>query len=221
MINCPTVKRVVCLANSRKLGGLCVAGKEIMADGRTGEWVRPIGDRPSEAILEHEQRCQDGSYPQAMDVIDIPLLSPRPKDHQQENWLINEGRWVKVGRITSSILDQILDPPMPLWLNGYSTFSGINDRVPLNEATNLPDSLRLLKVNSLTLSVPARGSTQGQFQYNGTNYWLRVTDPHYHRRRLQQYDGDIQMGECFLTISLGEPFEDGHCYKLIAAIIPV
>ena len=104
MTNAPIVKRIICLANSRKLGGLCIAGKEILGDGLAGGWVRPIGARPSEAILEHEQRYEDGSYPQVLDVIDILLLGPRPKDHQQENWLINEGRWVRVGRIAPSML---------------------------------------------------------------------------------------------------------------------
>ena len=37
-----TVKRIVCLANSRKRGGRCVAGKELLADGRAGGWIRPV-----------------------------------------------------------------------------------------------------------------------------------------------------------------------------------
>ena len=31
-----TVKRIVCLANSRKLSGRCIAGKELLQDGRAG-----------------------------------------------------------------------------------------------------------------------------------------------------------------------------------------
>ena len=49
-------------------------------------------------------------------------------------------------------------------------------------------------------------------------YRLRVTDPVYERQYLQQPDGYYPVGECFLTISLGEPFQ-GYSYKLIAAII--
>ena len=59
---------------------------------------------------------------------------------------------------------------------------------------------------------------QGRFQYNGVDYWLRVTDPSYERQYRQQLDGDYQVGDAFLTISLGEPFQ-GYAYKLIAAII--
>lgn len=35
------VKRILCLANSRKLSGRCVAGREI-ANPRLGPWVRPV-----------------------------------------------------------------------------------------------------------------------------------------------------------------------------------
>ena len=34
----PTVKRIVCLANSRKLTGRCVAGKELLEGNRLGGW---------------------------------------------------------------------------------------------------------------------------------------------------------------------------------------
>ena len=31
-------------------------------------------------------------------------------------------------------------------------------------------------------------------------------------------NGEYELGESYLTVSLGEPF-DGYCYKLIAAVI--
>ena len=45
-----------------------------------------------------------------------------------------------------------------------------------------------------------------------------VTDPGYERTYLAKLDGAYEIGECYLTVSLGEPYE-GACYKLIAAII--
>ncbi len=48
---------------------------------------------------------------------------------------------------------------------------------------------------------------------------LWVTDPGFEREYLQKPDGDYEIDECFLTISLGEPY-GGKCYKLIAAIMP-
>ena len=59
---------------------------------------------------------------------------------------------------------------------------------------------------------------QGRFKYAGNRYYLWVTDPVYERQYLAKLDGDYQIGECFFTVSLGEPY-GGACYKLIASII--
>ena len=59
---------------------------------------------------------------------------------------------------------------------------------------------------------------QGRFKHAGNRYYLWVTDPVYERQYLAKLDGDYQIGECFFTVSLGEPY-GGACYKLIASII--
>ena len=95
-----TVKRIVCLANSRKYSGRCIAGKELLADGRPGRWIRPVSARENEEVSEHERQFHDGSDPRLLDVMDVPLLNPLPKDYQQENWLLDPASyWEKVRRI--------------------------------------------------------------------------------------------------------------------------
>ena len=59
---------------------------------------------------------------------------------------------------------------------------------------------------------------QGRFSHAGKEYALWVTDPHVERRYLAKLDGSYGVGECYMTISLGEPYQDA-CYKLIAAVI--
>ena len=220
------VKRIVCLANSRKLSGRCIAGIELSGTGRLG-WIRPVSNREHEEVSEHERQYEDGSDPRVLDVMAVPLLAARPKGFQQENWLLDADRyWQKLGRVSWSDLERLADPVTPLWINGNSTRSGRNDRISLVQANELTSSLRLLKVDRMTLSVFKPGQAfgndkrrvQGRFMHSGAEYRLWVTDPGYERAYLLKGDGDYELGECFLTVSLSEPHND-ECYKLVAAII--
>ena len=60
---------------------------------------------------------------------------------------------------------------------------------------------------------------QGRFTHAGSEYALWVTDPGFERTYLAKLNGAYEINDCYLTISLGEPFQ-GACYKLIAGIIP-
>ena len=53
------VKRIVCLANSRKLGGRCIAGKELLADGVSGSWIRPVSHREFEEVFRFPHMSKD------------------------------------------------------------------------------------------------------------------------------------------------------------------
>ena len=141
----PTVKRIVCLANSRKRGGRCVAGKVMQSDGRSAGWLRPVSARDDEEVSPRERCYADGGEPQILDVIDVPLLSPRPKTYQRENWLLDPNRrWAKVGRATWNDLRAMTDRDEPLWINGHSARGGQNDRIPLAETAAIDNSLRLI-----------------------------------------------------------------------------
>ena len=110
-----TPKRIVCLANSRKLSGRCIAGKEILDNGSPGGWVRPVSDRSSEEVSEYERQYEDGSDPSVLDVIEIPILEARPKTYQQENWLLDpEYYWEKIDRISWDDLGRLSDRPPSL-----------------------------------------------------------------------------------------------------------
>mgnify|MGYP007100546515 CR=1 FL=1 len=64
-----------------------------------------------------------------------------------------------------------------------------------------------------------RRRLQARFRYNGTDYAFRITDPVIEQKYLALEDGDYVLGESYLTVSLGEPYTDGYCYKLVAAVI--
>ena len=153
--------------------------------------------------------------------------SHNPRTYQTENWLLNPNYyWEKTGTLSRRDLPKLVDPIAPLWTDGQSTYHGWNDRIWLESADSVSDSLRLIHVERLNLAVFNPGEAfgnpkrrvQGQFTHAGTGYRLWVTDPEYERAYLAKLDGTYNIGECYLTISLGEPFEEA-CYKLIAAII--
>ena len=222
----PTVKHIVCLANSRKLNGRCVAGIEI-ADGQRLGWIRPVSAREHQEVSEYERQYENGADPRVLDIVDVPLLRAQPHEFQQENWLLDPARyWVNRGAAAWDDLSQLADPLAPLWIDGHRTHNGRNDKVPLTQAGTLRSSLRLIAVSGMTVAVIAPGETfgnpkrrvQGRFRHHGVEYRLWITDPLYEREYLAKPNGHYEIGESFLTVSLGEPFNDA-CYKLIAAIV--
>ena len=222
-------KRIVCLANSRKLEGRCLAGRELTG-GQPGLWIRPVSNRPNEEVSEYERQYLDGSDPKVLDIINVPLLEARPRDYQQENWLLDPKQyWVRQGKLSWQDLSNFQEQHGhgPLWINSSSSYSGKNDRIPLAEATALRSSLKFIRVTHLEVRVFAPGEAfgnakrrvQARFSFDRSPYWLWVTDPGVERQYLAQENGSYQVGESYLTVSLGEPHDDGYCYKLVAAVI--
>jgi len=224
----PIESEFVCLANSRKMGGRCLAGIQVER-GRPVGWIRPISHRPGAAVSARERQFQDGSEPKLLDLCRVRLLHPLPVAHQSENWLLDASqRWRRMGRWGWDALLKLQSAPEPLWLTGEpSTRHGKHDRVSESRSRNLRDSLRLVSVPELSIRVFSPGAdrghntrrVQGSFTYLGEEYRLWVTDPEvesvYHGRG----DGEYALKDCYLTVSLGERTNDGFCYKLIAGVL--
>ena len=178
-------------------------------------------------MSEYERQYEDGSDPRVLDIVDVPVLEPKPHEFQSENWLLDPRYyWSKAGASSPLDMERLLDPIDGLWINGYHTFNGSNDKVPEELMEGVSDSLRLIGVDALELRVFAPGEAfgnakrrvQARFDHAGIDYALWVTDPGYERAYLSKRDGSYELGACFLAVSLGEPYE-GSCYKLVAAIV--
>ncbi len=220
------VKRILCLANSRKLSGRCIAGRQIV-NNQPGAWIRPVSDREHQEVSWEERHYEEGSDPRVLDVVAVPLVEARPHLFQQENWLLDTNfYWRRTSRVDWAGLQAFVGPAGPLWVNGQSSFSGKNNRVALAQAEQLRDSLRLIRVAGARLEILRPGAqfrnqkkrVEVEFAHEGTQYRLRVTDAVYEDRYRKMAEGYYDLGECCLCVSLGEPFE-GYAYKLVAAII--
>jgi hypothetical protein len=204
-------KTIICLANSRKIAGRCVAGREI-GGGKIGPWLRPISGRPTGELSEEDRRFENGQDPKLLDVIRIPMIEARPHGFQTENHLIDDGYyWTKEREASWDELKAALDPKVgSLWDNSSSSYNGLHVRVEEAAANQLGSSLRLIEVSDLKIVVHVEGAefgngkrkVRGQFTFNGAQYWLSVTDPIVERQYLAGKDGEFKVGPAILCISL-------------------
>jgi hypothetical protein len=218
-------KRIVCLANSYKTGGTCIAGKEVLANGYSG-WIRPVSARPTAEVLPAESRYESFAVPKLLDVIDVPLLNPAPLHHQTENHVIDTTqRWVKAGVLPFGELARLLDQPASLWVNSQHTNPGHYDCISHLESTKIQDSLLLIRPDNFMVEIgrnhwTGRKTFRAKFEYKHTHYNLSVTDPVARNAFANREEGDYPLSDVYLCVSLTEPYEhDDRCHKLVAAII--
>jgi hypothetical protein len=221
-------KVMVCLANSRKLSGRCVAGKEYDPK-KLGRWIRPVSARISAEVSEEERRFENGQDPKLLDIIRVPMIEPKPHGFQGEHPVIDDqSHWVNEGRASLADLRRALDKETgPLWDNSSSSsYNGTHDRVAEAIAAKQSSSLKLIEVSDFKIEVAVEGTqfgkgkrkVRGLFSLDGTQYKLAVTDPLIERQYLAKVDGIHNVASAILCISLGEPY-NGFAYKLIAGVI--
>jgi hypothetical protein len=220
-------KTIVCLANSRKMSGRCVAGKEIDAKRHLGPWIRPISDRETQEVSEEERWFENGKDPKLLDIIRIEMLEPRPHAHQSENHLIDSRYyWVREGKLDWGDIQSAIDRVDTLWTNGYHSYNGENDRIPEDRVAALGGSLLLVKPENLVITVGVEGGgafrskrkVRARFALGRAKYVIAITDPVVERLYHGKEDGEYPVRDALLCISIGEPFQ-GFCYKLIAAVL--
>lgn len=224
-------RNIVCLANSRKTSGRCIAGKEVH-DQQILNWIRPVSSRQTEEISEEERRFRDGQMPSLLDILRIPILAEKPSFFQTENVLIDDKYyWQKVNVFEKRNLINIIDKPDSLWENDNSSYYGQNDRVANTNLVGKSGSLFLITPSSLEIVVKEEGREFGggkrrvraDFLYKKVKYLWTVTDPAIEERYLAMDDGiyiiNNPENRVYLCVSLGLPYEDNNCYKFLASII--
>ena len=200
------MSKIVILANSRKLGGRCVAGKD-----SNGNWVRlvkhvhdpiPVGEATDLGMLK---------------VFEVEGIINRPSssyNYHTENY--SYGKIKLLGYLDKSKLDMLVDDVAHVFGNG-SKMSEV-------EAQKLDYSLLFVKVSNLRIYYKSSGNyrdkLRGQFSYKGIQYTdIAVTDSLVEERLSnRRYPYSELHQEAYITVSIGEIFNN-NAYKLIAGVV--
>jgi hypothetical protein len=219
---------ILCLANSYKHRGKCVAGLRV--DG--GGWIRPVARTTHGELYPVHYILDDGSCPQLYDLIRISFEGPTPLPHQPENWLIGSEPW----QLVSRGLHKEFAPLLKAQLHSHpNLFGDSSSRISFDRFAGEPALSSLALIQPLKLSWVVNRTPENAhkaralFELGGTRYSLPVTDPTWIDKFRALPLGARPAEACaadpastiLLTISLGEPWEDGYCYKLASAIVPV
>ena len=222
------VKRIVCLANSNKNGGTCVAGREMLANGQYGDWVRPVSLRPTAEVSFMESLYANNQSPKLLDVIDVPLTAPAPHLHQTENHHIDASKpWIRLGKLAWNEVPRLRDRPASIWPESSIAVCGSNNCISPEQAAAYTNSLVFIRVKGVllesctaTLSSNNRRSHKAAFTHNSVDYRLTLTDPAVISALATAGKTRVEIDDVFLCISLTEPWPgDNRCHKLVAAVI--
>lgn len=212
--------KILCLANSFKEGGRCLAGillddnNQPVIKANRPVWIRPICN------TEHSQvptyLC---SHIKVFDVIEIDNANIIAEGYQSENTTFNENSLNVIGRIDNkAVLNNLCDNN----LNSV-VFGNRGKAVPEDIIQNINYSLMLIMSSNFQVIEQEYHDREYPqirltFSYNRASYNLPITDPVF----LNDYKKNSELlddkDEIFLVLSLGVPFNDWY-YKLVAAII--
>ena len=202
---------LVCLANSKKRGGSCIAGKDTVSKA----WVRPV---PSP---------QGGAWNiNGLDVLDefsFPTGKRVLLNHQTENVLAQPGNWQIQSRNNFSVIRNMIDRPQAIWRFPGDTHQ---DRVSFAkiQTMGVNNSLYLIEAQGMLFyygrGARGRKHLKSKFAYNGFVYDFSVTDPTIDTDLSAMADGFYRCMSPinYVCVSLGENY-NGFCYKLIASVI--
>ena len=221
----------ICLANSYKYGGRCIAGVEIRlnADEKSFRVVTEDGEpkwiRPVQRGAEHEEIASETARNiRILDVIELESTDSCGDDCQSENVYFKRMRIVKSLPFSPKVLQALLSKQESV-LHSEERFL-THDEYCANRGSLMliepeePEIIRELKITDEGKRVP---KYKARFSYKGIEYLLPITDPRY-LERMEGYSkmplvGKFETGTFFFTISMAaEPWNDKH-YKLLAGII--
>jgi hypothetical protein len=211
--------RFVCLANSFKEGGRCLAGIEVdnnnnpRIENGHPKWIRPICNTPHGEVPTHLV-----AHLNILDIIEIDITGyPKARDYQTENALFHENSIRVHGRYNSNNLNELCD-------NRNLIFGNRGKAVSEEAIGTLSYSLMLINTNQFEViektyeDNPIMPKMRMVFFYNGNQYDLPVTDPVFQHKYRINPDIMEEVADVYLSLSLAVLHNHWHS-KLVAGII--
>ncbi len=212
---------IICLANSYKEGGRCVAGIEchqgiaVWNENDKPKWIRPISLMSPHGEIEALQTYKL----KLLDIVEFDMVKPIPQGYQVENVVFMPSTFKLLDKFDPRGLEGLCDQYQPL------LFGNNGKAVSVEEAALLSESLTLIRVSEFQIyekkyqESREKPAVRLNFTFNGCTYDLPITDPVF----LQEYRFDKNFLKdaklLYLCLSLGVLYEGLH-YKLVAGIIP-
>ena len=215
-------KYFICLANSYKHGGRCIAGIEVVpqSDGSLGivrhddgrpRWIRPVSMSANGEIPNHLAE----SF-KIFSLVKLTDVEPCPDNAHTED--------VHCTRMeicpfelspTKDFLNQLIDTQHQavFYFRGKSIPTTIIDRLDYSLMLIHPD-------NACAYCDEERENSKYRmkFTYNGSNYDFPITDPVFLEQFKKSPDSYADLDGAYLVLSLGIAFEGFH-YKLVATVL--
>jgi len=207
------------LANSRKLGGRCIAGIDL----ESKKWVRPVSRSDHGALRKDECLILDGSIWRdlaVLDVVSAPIGIAIDALGQPENRVLLSDAWSLKGnfgkdierKITTELLDVFCDEEKYLiYGNGRS--------VQMRSVKSNLVKKSLILIKSLDPQFYNEDGTMKlrcKFKHAGEIYDLPITDDSDWVAQAKHNPKAFSRGVWYFTVSLGEPYK-GQMWKLIAS----
>lgn len=215
-------KYFICLANSYKHGGRCIAGIEVVpqSDGSLGivrhddgrpRWIRPVSMSANGEVPNHLAE----SF-KIFSLVKLTDVEPCPDNAHTED--------VHCTRMeicpfelspTKDFLNQLIDTQhqAAFYFRGKSIPTTIIDRLDYSLMLIHPD-------NACAYCDEGRENSKYRmkFTYNGSNYDFPITDPVFLEQFKKSPDSYADLDGAYLVLSLGIAFEGFH-YKLVATVL--
>jgi len=214
-------KIFVCLANSKKYGGRCLAGIEltrdeqgkphlVMSDTGKPRWIRPV------AYTEHGEIPQtEVKHLHLLDFVEFESAKPCPQGYQTENVFYQDKTFGLCGNLNlkPENLDQLIENQSDVLLGNREKY------VSVAETEKLGHSIVLIKTETSRIKLYEKGThLRIAFLWQNTTYDLPVTDIDFHLRWIDDPMLLHNKTNVYLCISLAINFEGRH-YKLVAGIL--